>query len=417
MNNTDVVEQTGENTLEERLKQAAAKSGVFEVEVETLPFDLSVLEEDGVFVNVDAQGFRILDRRVDWESMGITLPQNSALAFRPPMCGLLPDRYRLPLVRPAARAHRALRRYSYTFTITETLFETPSYRWVPWQAFETFEQEFQQCQKELQAAREAVLANYDAVHHEVIDTFVKLAVDSARRLQATGGQVPEDFRERVIRGVERIIPSREAIQNKLTLRFRVGVLMLGSEMLAERRKAIEERRKLEEAEACRRVAERRLQEEEWAEVAMIRARVDAQRRELEREAEIKERLRRLKLEAARERMREALNPLEESLRQMRAAVYDAAVAIRDSMAKRQQVSPQAAKKAARITQWFKLMNWQNDEQLNALLSELETLSAQKPSQGDDNFAAINQVLSDVISLCYADAKALTEQRRMAALEL
>ena len=45
------------------------------------------------------------------------------LAFRPPHCGLLPDRFRLPLVRPAARAHAALHRYSYRFRLTETLFE------------------------------------------------------------------------------------------------------------------------------------------------------------------------------------------------------------------------------------------------------------------------------------------------------
>jgi hypothetical protein len=33
-------------------------------------------------------------------------------------------------VRPAARAHAALHRYSYRFRLTETLFETPAYRWV-----------------------------------------------------------------------------------------------------------------------------------------------------------------------------------------------------------------------------------------------------------------------------------------------
>src|SRR5687767_3194438 len=84
--------------------------------VERLPFDLSALDADGVFVNVDARGFGLLDRRLDWQTLGVSLPRGGDLAFRPPRCGLLPDRYRLPLLRPAARAHAALRRYSFRFT-------------------------------------------------------------------------------------------------------------------------------------------------------------------------------------------------------------------------------------------------------------------------------------------------------------
>ena len=33
--------------------------------IERLPFDLSAIEEEGVFINVDATGFGILDRRLD----------------------------------------------------------------------------------------------------------------------------------------------------------------------------------------------------------------------------------------------------------------------------------------------------------------------------------------------------------------
>jgi hypothetical protein len=104
-----------------RAERAAQRAGLAVTEVERLPFDLSTLEDEGVFVNVDARGFGLLDRRLDWQALGITLPRGADLAFRPPRCGLLPDRYRLPLLRPAARAHAALHRYSYRFTLTETL--------------------------------------------------------------------------------------------------------------------------------------------------------------------------------------------------------------------------------------------------------------------------------------------------------
>ena len=121
---------TRELPVETRVERAADRARIGAAEVERLPFDLSVLDTEGVFVNVDARGFGLLDRRLDWQALGITLPRGSGVSFRPPRCGLLPDRYRLPLLRPAAQAHTALHRYSYHFTLTETLFETPAYRWV-----------------------------------------------------------------------------------------------------------------------------------------------------------------------------------------------------------------------------------------------------------------------------------------------
>jgi hypothetical protein len=96
-----------------RAERAGERLGVEPARVERLPFDLSVLSEEGIFVNVDARGFGILDRRLDWRALGIGLPHRADLAFRAPRCGLIPDRFRLPLLRPAGRAHAALHRYSY----------------------------------------------------------------------------------------------------------------------------------------------------------------------------------------------------------------------------------------------------------------------------------------------------------------
>jgi len=113
---------TGErDTASARAARAAQRAGVDTAQIEQLPFDLSALEDEGLFLNVDAQGFGLLDRRLDWQALGLSLPEQTDIAFRPPRCGLLPDRYRLPLVRPAARAHAALEKYSYRFRLTETL--------------------------------------------------------------------------------------------------------------------------------------------------------------------------------------------------------------------------------------------------------------------------------------------------------
>src|SRR5262249_734505 len=140
-------------------------------EVERLPFDLSALEEEGVFINVDATGFGTLDRRLDWQALGVELPKNTDVAFTPPRCGLLPNRFRRPLLTPVSQAHTALHKYSYHFRLTETLFDTPSYRWIPWRAFTEFESVFNIACDNLNEARRKVLDQYEAIRQEVVATF------------------------------------------------------------------------------------------------------------------------------------------------------------------------------------------------------------------------------------------------------
>src|SRR5438270_1736604 len=150
-------------TVLRRTKVAAVRTNRQAEEIERLPFDLSALDEEGVFVNVDASGFGMLDRRLDWQALGINLPKESDVAFHPPRCGVLPNRYRRPLITPATQAHAALHKYSYQFRLTETLFETPAYRWIPWRAFTEFEAAFQQASSHLSEARQAALDNYDEI--------------------------------------------------------------------------------------------------------------------------------------------------------------------------------------------------------------------------------------------------------------
>lgn len=410
--------------IEARADRAGQQVGIEPSEIERLPFDLSVLLEEGVFLNVDAQGFGLLDRRLDWDALGITLPRQSDVAFRPPRCGLVPDRYRLPLLRPASRAHAALHRYSYHFRLTETLFEGPAYRWVPWRAFEAFERDFETARLDLDLAKIEIVSRYDAVREEVVQTFLQLAKDSARRFEATDRPVPEGFEDAVVQGVLAAMPTPEDLQAKLLLRYRVGVILLGSEMLAEQRRAHEERQKIEEVQATlglerqrREAQERMAQRELWVEEERIRQQLRAEEDERRREAEVKERLRRLRLEAAKERLQDAMSPLEEGVKQLHAAIYESASAIRASLQKHQYLPGSSAKRARELARWFTLMHWQSDAQLETLIAELEDLARKPAGTQQRDASAINHVLGDIIEICYADARALAESSRMTALEL
>ena len=429
-NPTDKIDtpEVSPSSADGRAERAASRAGIEKALVEQLPFDLSALEDEGLFVNVDARGFGLLDRRLDWEALGISLPKQTDVAFRSPRCGLLPDRYRLPLLRPAAKAHDALNRYSYRFTLTETLFETPAYRWVPWRAFPEFEREYKAAEAALTRERETVLGDYDSIREEVVSTFLRLAEDSARRLQATGHLIPEGFESAVVDGVLRVFPSAEDLRKKLILRYQVGVILLGSEMLQEQRKAREERRKLEQAEAELQIERRRqeartrlVQVELWAEEERLRRNLEAEAEEQKREAEVKERIRRLKLEAAKERLEEALSPIEEGAKQLHAAVYEAALAIRESLQKHRYLPGGSVRRAKELSRWFALMNWQSDEKLESLLKELESLAARPKGNGKAKAKKepqeIEEILSDIISLTYSDARELSRPNRMAALEI
>jgi hypothetical protein len=413
-----------EPAAERRAERAAARAGVDAAAVERLPFDLSALDEEGVLINVDAAGFGLLDRRLDWQALGLALPDRSDIAFRAPRCGLLPDRYRLPLMRAPSRAHAALHRYGYRFRLVETVLETTAFRWLPWRAFRAFEAEFRAAQADLEAARGAVLDRYPAVREEVVATFLEVAADSARRLQATGNPIPEGFQDAVVRGVVDAMPSPQDLRDRLVLRYRVGVFWLGSELAAERRRALDERQRADASEAEQRLERERraararaVQEGLWADQERVRRRLAAEEEERRREAETKERIRQLKLEAARERLQDTISPLEEGARHLHAAVRESATAIRDSLERHQALCGGAARRARELARWFRLMAWQSDAQLEALLAELEHLATRPVRRRKRDPQPIGAVLDDIIARCYADTRELAEPHRMAALEV
>jgi hypothetical protein len=411
--------------VELRAERVADRLGERVSEIERLPFDLSTLDQDGVLANVDASGFGLLDRRLDWRALGVALPRQGDFAFRPPRHGLVPDRYRLPLLRPADRTHAALHKFSYRFQLVEMVFESPAYRWLPWRAWPEFERAFAVEQARLAEALDAYETDHALIREQALEAFGRLADDSVRRLEATGQPVPAGFADALVREVLAALPEPDLLRERLVLRYRIGVLYLGSEFLSEQRRAAEERRRLEAVEAERRLQstevtarERLIQEQFWVEQERVRSQLRAEQEEHRREAEVKERLRQLKLEAARERLQDTLSPLEEGARQLHTTVFEAAVAIRDSLRKNDALHGSSARKVRDLARWFSAMNWQDDRQLETLIGELEALASRPASKKRKRDPGpIKDVLQDIIALTYDDARAVLEPSRFDALEL
>ncbi|MBK8467593.1 MAG: hypothetical protein IPL32_17390 [Chloracidobacterium sp.] len=222
--------------LENRKEKASVALGIAANEVETLPFDLSALESEGIFLNIDCRGFGALVRQLEWKTLGVKLPEHAAVRVSPPRAGLLPDIFRNKLMRGQAQAHNALNKYGFRFTLCETVWGTSEYKWIPWNAFEPFEQEYKRACETLSTAKAEVLEKYDEIVATLIDSFRELANDSANRFQATMSEPFErlEFIETVVANAIGMIPTREMIRDGLIITMKPKVIVLGSEIVAER---------------------------------------------------------------------------------------------------------------------------------------------------------------------------------------
>ena len=75
------------NRLNHKKEKAAVNLGITAAEVESMPFDLSQLETEGVFLNVDCRGFSTLEKQIEWKSLGVELPTQGAIRLSPPRAG------------------------------------------------------------------------------------------------------------------------------------------------------------------------------------------------------------------------------------------------------------------------------------------------------------------------------------------
>lgn len=405
------------------MRAAVAEIGVGTADIEALPFDLSVLTEEGIVVDVDARGTTMFDTTLDLMELGVSWRHESRSPIKPVSCMTVPPDTKQALVRPATQGHQILRKYSYHFLILEVVTNAASNRWVPWRAWPEFMQAFGRCTAALSASRAEYRDSHAVIIEQMAEVFGLLAADSARRLASTPGvEVAPDFEERFVERMLARIPTPDEVDEKLTLRFRVRPLKLGSEMLAEQRRAAEERVRLEAAERRVRLErqgadarERVIQAEIWAEEERLRQRLLAEERERRREAEIKEELARLKLEAAREQLVGTVSPLVEGAQQLHAAVYESAAAIRQALSE----GHLEAKKVTEMARLYRLLNFRSEPELDALISEMETLTkqAQRAGKRKRQDEPIDRVLDEIIKETYAGARTLTERTRAGAIQL
>lgn len=399
--------------VDARKERAAVELGIGVTEVESLPFDLSTLESEGIFMNIDCRGFGTLVRQLEWKTLGVRLPEDAAVRVSPPRAGLLPDVYRNKLMRGASQAHNALARYSFRFTLCETVWGTSDYKWIPWTAFEQFEEAYLKACETLAKAKAEVLEKYDEILNILQEDFYKLAHDSADRFWATEDDPfdREGFINAIVAQAIGMVPTKEMIRDGLTIEMKPKVIVLGSELIAERNLTQSLRLETEKVNAQRTAIELELDSKRRIE----EMKVETLAAETQREREVKERIRNMKIETARREAEEAVSPVKEGFAQIASKIFEAAREMSERMKDAKFVPGSLAKRARQMCEWYSLMNFTGDNSLEEVLTRIGDAAGREAKLRSPE--EMRDALNDLLRMTSVQSKKLLDEDRLSALEL
>ena len=280
-------------------------------------------------------------------------------------------------------------------------------------AFELFEEDYKKACETLSKGKAEVLANYDDILLLMRESFVELAEDSAKRLEATL-DTPfdwEEFISAVFAGACAMIPTRETIRDELTIRMKPKVIVLGSEMIAEQNRSRELNLETAKIEA----EHSRVRLELDTKIRIEQSKVDDFKQEQRREREVKERIRLMKIEAAKDAANEAISPIKEGLEQITAKLYEAAQEMAEKLTDANFVPGALAKRARQMCEWYELMNFTNDTSLEEVLSKLQTAAGRDAKVRST--AEMRSALGDVMRATTIRSKRLLDEDRLSNLEI
>ena len=399
--------------LESRKEKASVALGIKANEVETIPFDLSTLESEGIFMNIDCCGLGALVRQLEWKTLGVKLPEDAAVRVSPPRAGLLPDVYRNKLMRGAAQAHNALNRYGFRFTLCETVWGTSEYKWIPWTAFEQFEEAYLHACETLAAAKAETLEKYGEILNILQESFYRLAGDSADRFQATTDDPFDraEFISAVVAQAIGMVPTPEMIRDGLMIEMKPKVIILGSEIAAEQKLTRELRLEATRVDADARSVAAEIETKERIE----RLKISGFEAEQRREREVKERIRTMKIEAARREAEEAVSPIKEGLAQITSRICEAAQEMSERLQDAKFVPGSLAKRARQMCEWYSLMNFTGDDSLENVLGKLQEAAGRESKQRSPE--EMRTALNDILRATTVQSRKLLDEDRLSALEL
>jgi hypothetical protein len=413
-------------------------------QVELIQTSLHLLTEQGILMRVAEDGFGALREHATWREMGVKLPNGAERLFGLPSFGVLPDRYRKPLVQCTKRARRILDARGEKFSVVELLTGSTQYRWISLQAYALFCEERTALYQELAAAKMVVLENYSDIQREMRGIFEALLRDSARRLAATAATAAaEDAGEEegpglseveiaaVVRRCMEAMPTPDEIR-ALRVAFVPRALQFGAEWMGQAAADREARNRLDAATSAARVRDQveRISVDSarsMAEAATRREwiKTHATEEQARKDAELAAQMRAERLDATRRLLAQTLDPIMEHAQNLHGYVYGEVKQLHDTLLRRGTWHGSSGRSVGTIIQTFRALNWAgNEDDLGKLIDQLEALSVSteelRAAKLDRDVDGLKETLAKIVDHTADNARALRERgvaARMVHLEI
>ncbi len=201
------------------------------------------------------------------------------------------------------------------------------------------------------------------------------------------------------------------IRDGLVITMKPKVIVLGSEMIAERNLARTLALETAKVEAERTTLELEIDAKRRVE----QLKVNEAAEETRRDREVKERIRNMKIEAARREAEEAVSPVKEGFAQIAAKILEAATEMSERLKDAKFVPGSLAKRARQMCEWYSLMNFTGDTSLEDVLNKLEGAAGREVKRRSPE--EMRTALKDLLRLTSVQSKKLLDEDRLSALEL
>lgn len=200
--------------------------------------DWTLLREKGVFVRVEVRGISQLFRKTLWADLGISETEVTSEWMTTGVSKVLPKEYVNPLDSMDGRFRKWLDSYSYDVEgfrpFRYLLKGEGSYDAPGNSAYWNFYRKYEELLEIWDQRKARILDNYDEIRTIVENAYREIAGSSFQRLKARMKrdltQSYETFRERMVARAMEAFPTKEQLDQRLTVSLIPGVLLNPAEM-------------------------------------------------------------------------------------------------------------------------------------------------------------------------------------------
>lgn len=406
-------------TVEERKANVAQVAGVDLDKVAQVRLDIGKMLDAGLLIDIDLHGFSCLKAGVSWEELGIGDGDDRKARMSTGVKYLAPAEVVKKLTSLEVRFRQCLDKYSFDVEGFKP------WRWLPFTAYESWRQDWQALNADLNALKAEIIAAYENITDENRRYFEQVAGRAWKSYQSqyvgeivvqVNGRVFETyeaFENYIVTAALAKMPKVEFIAEGIYGDYKTGYLVTPPEIAAHYA-----RLEAASAEAAKLNAEAQLL---WQKEREKDLELTARQLELKAKADA---VRQAELEHTRQQLQQITSPLQEVVLQFRTKIYESVVSAAKSIQKSGGLRGKTAEMLKGLQSLYNTLAAATDDtELETALASLQNALDKTPVDGNGKYdvAAVEQALAEVTALTedasYQLARQSLQSSRAAFLEL